>query len=132
MKIKILSLFLFLSAVGIAHANEDTRESPVQRAGTAQSVSVSSSAWTKVTSVSAAAKPPYRAGAFITIPAGSSAACHGVFGSTSTVPSISTATKVIEFPVGSTTFIPVGFRMDFYMVNQGSAAQSIFLQEVSQ
>lgn len=116
-----------LFCAGSAWAVDTTKEVPVEGAGTAVSVSISTSAATQVMSTSYLS---FRAGMKVSNRASNSAAM--VCTMAATTPTEATSTWEIEIQAGENPWIPVGPNMKLYCLSLHSSAESLRAKEYRQ
>ena len=122
----------FFIAVSV-HAGANTtpvRENPIayNRVGTAVTVSVSTSAWTKINSTTSAVQD--RSGFKVSNPASNSSVifliCH------TATPAEAITVGAVEVGAGENPLIPCGSNLNLYGVSLGASAQNMHMWEVGQ
>ena len=103
------------------------QEEPIQRVGTATTVSVSTSAWTLLPAASSLSR---RIGYKVNNPAANNASVYCV-GSVA-APTIATTTIPIEIQAGENPLVPMSESIDLYCVSVHTAAEDIHIQELGQ
>ena len=127
--------FYFFSVVGViviifciqAGAVDIVKEAPIYKVGTATTVSVSTSTWTKVPTASTLTR---RAGIKVCNRLSNNASIYGVI--STAAPTISTTTTPIEIEKGENPFIPVGDDHFLYLLSGHTSAENAHVQEVGQ
>ncbi len=118
-----------LGCAGSARAGMWGREISFSAVGTATTVSVSTSTWTKVPAVSSLER---RAGIIISVPASNTANVVGVPGPCSAA-GVAITVRPMEIPKGNGfTFIPFDANLCFYILSLHTAAENVHVVEVRQ
>lgn len=118
---------LFLSVY--VHAGKPlVAEAPVNEVGTGTTVSISTSAWTKVPT----SQTSGRTGIKVCNPSNNSGTMYGVMSSNSSSPTEATSVRPIEIQAGENPIIPISDRLYLYLISGHSAAESAHVQEIRQ
>lgn len=130
MKTKLLpllgGLLLLCSPV---HAGGDTEEKPISAPGTGTTVSISTSAWTKVPTTSSLTT---RSGIKVSNPASNNAAFAAVLSTSSVTPGEATTVRPVEIERGENPFVPCSDNTYLYLLSLHTSAENAHVQEVRQ
>lgn len=106
------------------------KEAQIVDVATATTVTVSTSAWTKVPTGSPIGN---RSGVLINNPSTNNAGMVGVLSTNSSSPTEATTVRPLEFSQSSDfTFLPISSGVYLYMLSLHSVAESVHVQEVVQ
>lgn len=122
----VLGLFLL---VGTSHAILQVEEAPISAVGEAATVSVSTTSWTQMSSVSGS-KLERRSGVDISNPSASNASIACV--KSSGTPSEATTIRPHELEAGEDKPFYVGNAVDVYCLSLHTSAESMHVQEFRQ
>lgn len=127
---KTILLCGFMLVCGVtAKAGMWGREVAISEGGTPTTVSISTSAWTKVPAVSSLAR---RTGMVVSVPASNTANVVGHFGGCSST-AIATTVRPMEFlKGGGFTLVPIDENVCLYLLSIHTAAENIHVQEIRQ
>jgi hypothetical protein len=119
-----ISLFLRVSA----YAVWPVKEVPIDRAGTAITVSISTSAWTQANTSTSYLQN--RSAIRVTNPTSNTAVMYGIC--KETTPTEAITVKINEIAKGSNMTIPCGPGMNLYLLSGHTGAESAAVWEVGQ
>lgn len=127
---KTILLCGFMLVCGVtAKAGMWGREISFSEAGTATTVSVSTSTWTKVPAASSLAR---RAGVVVSVPASNTANVVGHLGGCSST-SIAITVRPMEFVKGGGfTLVPIDENVCLYLLSIHTGAENVHVQEIRQ
>lgn len=128
MKLLLALAGLFLS--GSVYAGKPlVAEAPINAVGAGTTVSISTSAWTKVP---ASGNTSGRTGIKVCNPSGNSATMYGVISSNSSSPTEATTVRPIEIQAGENPLIPIADNLYLYLLSVHTGAENAHVQEVKQ
>lgn len=118
-----------LACAGSARADIWGREISISAGGTPTTVSISTSAWTKVPAASSLSR---RAGIIVSVPASNTANVVGHLGGCSST-AIATTVRPMEFSKGGGfVLVPIDENVCLWLLSLHTAAESVHVQEVRQ
>lgn len=118
-----------LVCAGSARADIWGREISISAGGTPTTVSISTSAWTKVPAASSLAR---RAGVVVSVPASNTANVVGHLGGCSST-SIAITVRPMEFVKGGGfTLVPIDENVCLYLLSIHTGAENVHVQEIRQ
>lgn len=111
-------------------AAPSVKEAQIVSVGTATTVSVSTSSWTKVPSGTQLSN---RSGILVNNPSTNNASMVGVLSTDSSAPSEATTVRPLEFATSSDfTFVPISSGVYLYLLSLHSIAENVHVQEIVQ
>lgn len=125
---RLLTVLVGLFAAGSAYAAPKVMEATIGEVGTPTTVSISTSAWTKVPASSSLTG---FTGFYVSLPAASNAVMAGHLGSCSGT-SIATTVRPLELAKGGFIFLPMDGQVCLYLISLHTAAESVHVQEIKQ
>lgn len=127
-KLSLLAFGFILFSVVFIYAAAPIYELPIRNIATATTVSISTSAFTRVVSSVQAG----RIGVFVSNPDSNTATASCVFSKETSSPTEATTVRPLEIGVGEDKFYPIADNIFLYCISLHTSAESIHVQEVLQ
>lgn len=122
------SMFPRIEVYSTEAAPVTVKENSITSVGTPTTVSISTSAWTKVPATSTLSS---RNGLAVSLPASATAVMVGHFGGcTSTA--VATTVRPMELAKGSFIFVPVSNDVCLWLLSLNTSAENVHVQEIKQ